>query len=111
MTFSPPLISPRERDHYFRVGNFALYSQRDCTQVRAQFGLSQREIELILYVAGGFKKHEIAKRMGVSSATTDTFRRRAYAKLGVNTGTAAVAIVSAYLAGTRVEERAFEDTA
>lgn len=57
-----------------------------------------------MHVSGGLTKHEIAAEMGVSPATADTFRRRAYAKLGVRTGSAAAAILTAFLAGTRVEE-------
>ena len=87
----------------FRVGKFSLFSHRTCEQTRAHFGLSSRETELVLHIAGGFTKQEIAEKMGVSPATADTFRRRAYVKLGVNTGAAAVAIVTSYLAGTRVE--------
>lgn len=88
----------------FRVGNFDLYLTRDCAQARAHFGLSQRELELVMHVSGGLTKHEIAAKMGVSPATADTFRRRAYIKLGVHTGSAATAILTAYMAGTRVEE-------
>ena len=95
----------------FRVGNFALFPTRNCQQAREHFGLSQREIELVMHVSGGLTKQEIADRMGVSPATADTFRRRAYVKLGVHSGSAAAAIISAYLAGSRVEERAAEDVA
>ena len=90
----------------FRVGNFALYSYRSCSETRAHFGLSRRELELIMLVASGFTKREIAKQMGVTPATADTFRRRAYLKLGVSSGAAAVAIVTTYLAGSQVEENA-----
>lgn len=92
----------------FRVGNFVLRSRRTCEQTRKHLGLSQREIELLMWVAGGLKKREIAERMGVATATADTFRRRAYAKLGVSSGSAAATIVSAYLAGTDVELSASE---
>lgn len=87
----------------FRVGKFALFSHRTCEQTQAHFGLSSRETELVLHIAGGLTKQEIAQQMGVSPATADTFRRRAYVKLGVNSAAAAAAIVSSYLAGTRVE--------
>nr|WP_070959604.1 helix-turn-helix transcriptional regulator [Hyphomonas sp. Mor2] len=97
--------------HFYRVGSFALYSHRSCEQARAHFGLSSREVEVLLHVAGGFTKQEIANKMGVSPATADTFRRRAYTKLGVRSGAAAVTILSAYLSGTRVEVRDFEDAA
>lgn len=88
----------------FRVGNFDLYPARNCAQARAHFGLSKRELEVVMHVSGGLTKLEIAAKMGVSPATADTFRRRAYNKLGVHTGSAAAAILTAYLAGTRVEE-------
>jgi len=109
MTVTPPMTDLRQNTQYFRVGHYALFSHRNCEQAREHFGLSQREVELLMHIAGGLTKNGIAKQMGVSSATTDTFRRRAYAKLGVNTGTAAVAILTAFLAGTRVESRQLED--
>lgn len=111
MTTTMQKTETRADDAFYRVGNFALYSHRNCEEARAHFGLSGREVELLMFIAGGFTKNEIAKRMGITTATADTFRRRAYAKLGVNSGTAAVAILSAFLAGTRVEEREFEEAA
>lgn len=111
MTASSSQTELRKEEHFFRVGNFLLFSHRNCVQTRAHFGLSQREIELLMHVASGRTKHQIAELMGVSTATTDTFRRRAYVKLGVKTGTAAVAIICAFLAGTRVEEHKLEDAA
>lgn len=89
----------------FQVGDFVLRASRSCEDVRKHLGLSGREMELLMWVAAGFKKREIAARMGVTTATADTFRRRAYAKLGVGTGAAAVAIMSTCLAGAKVEER------
>lgn len=109
MTLQKPETAAEEK--FFRVGNFALYSHRNCEQARAHFGLSNREVELLMFVAGGFTKNEIATRMGITTATADTFRRRAYSKLGVNSGTAAVTILAAFLAGTRVEEREFGEAA
>ena len=96
-------FEPRAGTGCFQVGKFSLFSHRTCEQTREHFGLSSRETEIVLHIAGGFTKQEIAEKMGVSPATADTFRRRAYVKLGVNTGAAAVAIVTSYLAGTRVE--------
>ena len=111
MTQIDPNQTERPELHVYRVGNFALFSHRNCQQARAHFGLSNREVEVVLHIAGGLPKQEIADQMGVSPATADTFRRRAYIKLGVKSAAAAVAIVSAYLAGTRVEERQFDDAA
>ncbi len=92
----------------FRVGNYVLRLNRPCERTRKHLGLSRREFELLMWIGSGLKKREIAERMGVTPATADTFRRRAYAKLGVTTGSAAVAIVSAHLAGMEVEAQTFE---
>ena len=87
----------------FEVGNYVLQARRTCEQTRQHLGLSNREIELLMCIGSGLKKHEIAARMGVSASTADTFRRRAYAKLGVTTASAAVAIMVTYMAGSNVK--------
>ena len=87
----------------FSVGNNVSQARRTCEQTRQHLGLSNREIELLLCMGSGLKKHEIAARMGVTASTADTFRRRAYAKLGVSTASAAVAILVTYMAGSTVK--------
>lgn len=87
----------------FSVGNYVLQARRTCEQTRQHLGLSNREIELLMCMGSGLKKHEIAARMGVTASTADTFRRRAYAKLGVSTASAAVAILVTYMAGSTVK--------
>lgn len=89
----------------FQVGNFALHFKRTLEEARKRLGLSNREVELLKWISVGLKKREIAEKMGVTPATADTFRRRAYAKLGVGTGAAAIAILNAYLAGAEIETR------
>lgn len=59
----------------------------------------------MMWVCSGLTKKLIAQRMGVSPATVDTFRRRAYAKLGVGTSAAAASIFSAFIAGATVTEQ------
>ena len=103
MTFDPSKSNADSHGQCFKVGHYTLYSHRTCTQAREQLGLSNREVELLMWVSSGLTKKQVAGRMGVTSATVDTFRRRAYAKLGVSTGAAASAILAAFLAGTRVE--------
>lgn len=92
----------------YTVGNYDLYSHRTCGQAREHLGLSYREMELLLWVGAGLTKRQIAEQMGVTPSTADTFRRRAYSKLGVSTGSAAVAIVTTFLAGSRVEAARLE---
>ena len=106
-----PSVNPDLRldNAVYHVGNYTLHATRTCAEARDYFGLSQRELETVMHVGGGLAKQDMATRMGVSLATADTFRRRAYAKLGVHSGSAATSIVTAYLAGTLVEERGYED--
>ena len=108
MTFDLNHKSAGQDGHCFRVGNYYLQTNRSCAEARDHLGLSQREVELMLWVCSGLTKNQIAERMGVSPATVDTFRRRAYAKLGVGTSAAAAAILAAFLAGTQVNTETLE---
>lgn len=93
----------------FSAGKYVLQLHRSVQEARKRLGLSNREIELLLYVGSGLRKHEIAQQMGVTTSTADTFRRRAYAKMGVSTGAAATAILMTYMAGADVAETADND--
>jgi DNA-binding CsgD family transcriptional regulator len=88
----------------FSAGNYVLQLHRSIQETRKRLGLSNREIELLLLIGSGHRKHEIAQQMGVTTSTADTFRRRAYAKLGVGTGAAATAILMTYMAGAEIAE-------
>ena len=91
-------------EHEFSAGHYVLQLHRTALEARKRLGLSNRETELLLHVGSGLRKHEIAQQMGVTTSTADTFRRRAYAKLGVRTGAAATAILMTYLAGADILE-------
>ncbi len=58
---------------------------------RADYGLSDREKEILQLVVSGMIKKEIASRLGLSVHTVDTYLRRIYEKLEVGTRTGAVA--------------------
>jgi len=103
MTFEMRSVAADTGAAGFRVGGFDLYPGRNCDAARVFFGLSHRETEFLMWLASGLTKREIAARMGVTASTTDTFRRRAYSKLGVGSGAAASAILSTYLAGAQVD--------
>lgn len=103
MTFSKINSGTDISGDCYKVGKYFLYPQRTRSDAREHFGLSHREIELLVWISSGLTKNVIAKRMGISPSTADTFRRRAYAKLGVGTSGAAIAILFSYLSGTRVE--------
>lgn len=58
---------------------------------RADYGLSEREKEILQLVVAGMIKKEIADRLHLSAHTVDTYMRRIYEKLQVGTRTGAVA--------------------
>lgn len=53
--------------------------------------LSIRELDVLRLIANGKTKPTIAKRLGISKSTVDTYIRRIYEKLGVSDRAAAVA--------------------
>lgn len=55
------------------------------------YGLSEREKEILLHMTTGLIKKEIADKLTLSVHTVDTYLRRIYEKLAVNTRTGAVA--------------------
>lgn len=61
------------------------------TAAESDYGLSEREKEILQWMVGGLIKKEIADKLGLSVHTVDTYLRRIYEKLEVNTRTGAVA--------------------
>lgn len=58
---------------------------------QGDYGLSDREKEILLLMTTGLIKKEIADKLTLSIHTVDTYLRRIYEKLEVNTRTGAVA--------------------
>ena len=58
---------------------------------QSDYGLSEREREILQLMTTGLIKKEIADRLKLSIHTVDTYLRRIYEKLEVNTRTGAVA--------------------
>lgn len=58
---------------------------------KSDYGLSEREKEILQHMVNGLIKKEIADRLQLSVHTVDTYLRRIYEKLEVNTRTGAVA--------------------
>lgn len=52
--------------------------------------LTERELEVLVLVAQGYKNHEIAQQLYISNATVKTHLQHIFAKLGVSNRTAAV---------------------
>jgi DNA-binding NarL/FixJ family response regulator len=56
----------------------------DTSAAAAMGRLSDREREVLRFVAGGLSSKTIAQRLGVSPKTVDTYRSRAMVKLGAD---------------------------
>jgi len=84
-------MSPEERLfiiqelHPFTVALFDAYAQDFASDIK----LTQREAEVLSWVAQGKSNTVIAEIMDVSPHTIDNYLRRTYAKVGVNSRTSA----------------------
>lgn len=58
---------------------------------KSEYGLSDREKETLELIVSGFMRKDIAYKLGLSLHTVDTYLRRIYRKLEVNTRSNAVA--------------------
>ncbi len=67
------------------LGMFAKLAPR-----RSDYGLSERERAVLEFVVEGLLKKEIAQKMGLSIHTVDSYLRRIYEKLHVNSRSGAV---------------------
>jgi DNA-binding NarL/FixJ family response regulator len=54
-----------------------------------EFGLSRRELEVVLLLSKGLKNNEIAKKLFISPHTVDNHLKSIYRKMGVTNRTAA----------------------
>ena len=66
-----------------------------CTHPNDQFGLTQRERQILDHLAQGATNAQIAAALGISPATVRKHLEHAYSKLNVSTRTAAVARTNA----------------
>jgi DNA-binding NarL/FixJ family response regulator len=67
------------------------------TILRDRFGLTQREAEVLVWLAAGKSNRDIAEILGLSSRTIDKYLEQIYAKLGVENRTSAAGIAIAAL--------------
>lgn len=84
----PPPLRDIHRVHALGQTSFQRYCQliRSDSEVPA---LSNRELEVLSWMASGKSNGVIAEILGISSSTVDVYARRIYAKLGVSDRTEA----------------------
>ncbi len=88
---------------WLKVGNFNVKLERTSKQTQSALGLASREITFLTLLAQGHGLKSIARAMEISPHTADTYRRRVYEKLGVNSAACAVLIAVAHYAGATIE--------
>ena len=72
------------RQSYLRPEGVALLLDDSPQTMRPEAILSEREIEVLRFVAYGFTNVEIGERLYLSPKTIDTYRRRVMQKLGID---------------------------
>lgn len=97
----PCAISPRPS---VKLGHYKATLPAIQLQSDEVLGLSIRERQALELFAQGFSGPEVAKRMGVSRNTVDTYRRRIFFKTGAKTTAEAVAILAAQMLGAKLEQ-------
>lgn len=70
-----------------------------------QFGLSPREWQTLNLIAAGNTSGEIAEALNVQRSTVDTFKKRIFEKLEVNSATEASSLAIAILSGVSIRHR------
>lgn len=70
-----------------------------------QFGLSPREWQTLNLIAAGNTTGEIAEALNVQRSTVDTFKKRIFEKLEVNSATEASSLAIAILSGVNIRHR------
>jgi len=86
----------------FQLGHYTVHFSVDLGSKCNKFGLSPREKQALFYLAIGHTGREACEIMGISIGTMDTYKKRIFQKLGVNTVAEAVALNIAHLSGAPV---------
>lgn len=74
-----------------------------------QFGLSPREWQTLNLIAAGNTSGEIADALNVQRSTVDTFKKRIFEKLEVNSAAEASSLAIAILSGADIRHRPAHD--
>ena len=74
-----------------------------------QFGLFPREWQTLNLIAAGNTSGEIAEALNVQRSTVDTYKKRIFEKLEVNSATEASSLAIAILSGVDIRHRPTND--
>lgn len=85
-----------------KVGNFLVTLPTSTCRTEVKLPLSHREKQTLFLFSLGYCTRDVAKELGISSSTVDTYRRRIFQKLGTNTMVEAATIATAAALGARM---------
>ena len=85
-----------------KVGNFLISIPVSACQIEGKFTLSHREKQALFLFSLGLCTKDVARELGISSSTVDTYRRRIFQKLGPKTMVEAATIATAATLGARM---------
>lgn len=87
-----------------QIGQYQIQTVAIPASVREESKLSPREWQALLLFAEGKSAAKVAKHMNISINTADTYKRRIFVKLGVNSIAEAASLATAFTTGARVRK-------
>jgi DNA-binding CsgD family transcriptional regulator len=85
-----------------KVGNFLITVPTSACRTEGEFALSHREKQALFLFSLGLCTRDVAKELGISVSTVDTYRRRIFQKLGTKTMVEAATVATAAALGARM---------
>lgn len=85
------------------------YISRRCDELEEGFGISQREKEVLYFLARGYNHAYIGRKLFISENTVRTHVRHIYAKLGVNSREGLLDFIDGVKDRESAEDASFED--
>lgn len=99
------MSAPSSAAEWKPLGRFEIQLAGCETELHQRIGLSPREWQTLKLIADGQTSPEIAHRLNVQRSTIDTFKKRIFEKLEVNSAVEASSLAMALLSGVRMRER------
>lgn len=91
------------------LGRFEVLMATIDAERHRDFGLSLREWQTLKLIADGYTSAEIASALNVQRSTVDTFKKRIFEKLEVNSAAQASSLAIAILSGADIRQRSSTD--
>jgi DNA-binding CsgD family transcriptional regulator len=96
------MLNQTSTAHWWEIGKYKIRISESTIRFDKILGLSEREMEFLALMCRGRSVKQCARDMGISPNTVDTYKRRVYEKLGVNTAAEACSIITALIAGAAI---------